>query len=29
MLLVDGEEVPFLEVRSIEFAQPAVAPSEQ
>jgi type VI secretion system protein ImpE len=29
MLLVDGEEVPFLEVRSIEFAQAAVAPSEQ
>jgi hypothetical protein len=29
MLLVDGEEVPFLEVRSIEFAQPVLAPSEQ
>jgi type VI secretion system protein ImpE len=27
-LLADGEEVPFLEVRSIVFAQPAVAPSE-
>ena len=25
MLLVDGEEVPFLEVRSIEFAQPPTA----
>lgn len=29
MLLVDGEEVPFLEVRSLTFAQPAVTPSEQ
>ena len=27
-LLADGEEVPFLEVRSIVFTQPAVAPSE-
>ena len=29
ILLVDGEEFPFLEVRSLTFAQPAVAPSEQ
>jgi type VI secretion system protein ImpE len=28
ILLVDGEEVPFLEVRSIEFTQAAVAQSE-
>ena len=29
ILLADGEEVPFLEVRSLVFTQPAVAPSEQ
>ncbi|HTZ58680.1 MAG TPA: type VI secretion system accessory protein TagJ [Acidobacteriaceae bacterium] len=29
MLLADGEEVPFLEVRSLTFAQPAATPSEQ
>lgn len=28
MLLADGEEIPFLEVRSLEFDQPAVSPSE-
>lgn len=28
MLLADGEEVPFLEVRSLEFTQPAAVPSE-
>jgi len=29
ILLVDGEEVPFLEVRSIEFAHAADGPTEQ
>jgi type VI secretion system protein ImpE len=29
MLLIDGEEVPLLEIRSIEFLQPAVVPSAQ
>jgi type VI secretion system protein ImpE len=29
MLLVDGEEIPFLEVRSLEFAHAPVAPVEQ
>lgn len=27
MLLVDGEEFPFLEIRSLQFAQPADAPA--
>jgi hypothetical protein len=27
-LLVDGEEVPFLEVRSLQFFHPAAAPTE-
>jgi len=29
MLLVDGEEFPFLEVRSLKFSQPAGAPEQQ
>jgi type VI secretion system protein ImpE len=29
MLLVDGEEFPFLEVRSLKFSQPARAPEQQ
>jgi len=29
MLLVDGEEFPFLEVRSLKFSQPASAPEQQ
>jgi type VI secretion system protein ImpE len=28
ILLVDGEEVPFLEVRSLKFFHPSVAPTE-
>jgi type VI secretion system protein ImpE len=29
ILLVDGEEIPFLEVRSIEFAHATDGPTEQ
>jgi type VI secretion system protein ImpE len=29
MLLVDGEEFPFLEVRSLKFSQPASAPEQK
>lgn len=29
MFLVDGEEFPFLEVRSLKFSQPASAPEQQ